>query len=78
MIKSLPRILQFGDYHEILAYNDELRDTGLNIKCKELCLNYDYYDVAPYVGIVYAGDLKRDKINRNYLSQWKQKHLIRR
>ena len=77
MIKNLPHIYLFNDYHEIVQFNDNLRCAGFNIKCKEICLNYDYYDVLPYVGIVYVGDLKRDKINRNYLSQWKQKHLKR-
>lgn len=71
--KRLPKIIEVRDYHEFNEMNENLKGTG--IKCKELYINYDYYDCdyAPYVGLLYIGNLK-DTANKKILSDWKKKH----
>ena len=73
---NLPIIMYFDDYHDILDFSDKLKNISSNMKCKELNINYDYYDVSPYVALIYKGDLKRDKVNREYLKSWKKLHYF--
>ena len=68
---KLPEIKKFNDYHEIYNFDYHIRSLGL--KCRELNINYDYYDVTPYLGMVYKGNLK-SRTNKNFLKKWKKEH----
>jgi hypothetical protein len=53
MLKTLPRIVEVDDYHELLWIPDHVENyIGLKVKCKEI----GYYS-NNYVGIVYQNKL---------------------
>jgi len=72
-MKKLPIFRQFRDYHDIKYLDYDIRDLGF--KCKEIHYNDEYYDLNPYWGIIYRGNL-RNKVNRNALKKFLKQHYM--